>query len=86
MERQRLGNRCPRLPQPPRQILVRITAAVREAVQRLGLLERREIFPLEVLDERELSISASSTSRMTAGSSFSPSWTAAWYRRSPARI
>jgi hypothetical protein len=33
---------------------VGIPAAVRERLQRLGLLERRQILPLEVLDERDL--------------------------------
>ena len=49
-----LGNRRPRLPQPPRQVLVRVAAARRQRLQRLGLFERRQVLALEVLDQRDL--------------------------------
>ena len=37
-----------------RQVLVRVAAAVGQAVQRFRLLERRQILALQVLDQREL--------------------------------
>jgi hypothetical protein len=53
-ERQRLGDRRPRLPQPFGEIFVRVAALVAEAVQRLGLFERRQVLALDVLDQRQL--------------------------------
>ena len=54
VQRQRLGDRGARLAQPPRQVLVRVAAALGQAVQRLGLFERRQVLALQVLDQREL--------------------------------
>jgi hypothetical protein len=43
-----------RLPQPLRQILVRVPASLRQRLQRLALFERRQVLALDVLDERDL--------------------------------
>ncbi len=53
-QRQRLGDRRPRLAQPPGEVLVGIAAARGQALQRLGLFERRQVLALEVLDQRDL--------------------------------
>ncbi len=54
VQRQRLGDRRPRLPELPRHVLVRVAALLRELLQRLRLFERRQVLALEVLDQRQL--------------------------------
>src|SRR5581483_1051588 len=54
VQRQRFGDRGARLAEAPRQVLVRVAAAVGQPVERLRLFERRQVLALQVLDQREL--------------------------------
>src|SRR5262245_2316959 len=54
LQRQRLGDRGARFSEAPGKVLVRVAAAIGEAVQRLRLLERRQVLALQILDERQL--------------------------------
>ena len=54
VQREGFSNRGPRSPELSRHILVCIAAPLGELLKGICFLERRQVFPLQVLDERQL--------------------------------
>jgi hypothetical protein len=62
VDEQRLGDGRARLADHLRDLLVRVAELLLQHVQAFRFFERRQVLALDVLDQRDLEISSSSTS------------------------
>jgi hypothetical protein len=83
---QQVGDRGAGLADRLGHLLMREAEFLLQPLQCAGLLQRRQVLALDVLDQRDGEAVCSSTSRTTTGMSASPACWQARQRRSPAMI